>query len=96
MNISHFRHNLGKRVKPWPAPRVKLLDGRLLPLDDEWIIEHIDEDKRQVRLARVGMGHVKVLGFDNIREIRTPNYLLLRCQLTLEGKAVHIDPLVGA
>jgi hypothetical protein len=39
--------------------------------------------------------HVVALGSDNIREFRTPNFLMLRCQLTLTEEQVLIEPLVG-
>jgi hypothetical protein len=35
-----------------------------------------------------------LLGNDNIREFRTPDFLLLRCQLTLKGLEVLIEPLL--
>ena len=39
--------------------------------------------------------HVVVLGSDNVREFRTPHFLLLRCQLMLTEEQVLIEPLVG-
>jgi hypothetical protein len=34
------------------------------------------------------------LGNDNIREFRSPNFLMLRCQMTLTGDRVIVEPLV--
>jgi hypothetical protein len=38
-------------------------------------------------------GHKATLGPDNVREYRSPNFLLLKCQLILEGDEVRIEPL---
>ncbi len=48
-----------------------------------------------VRLHNIATGHDFTLGTDNIREYRTPDFLLLRCQLTLRGPAVLIEPTLG-
>ena len=33
------------------------------------------------------------LGSDNIREFRTPDFLLLRCQFIIQGNKINIEPL---
>jgi hypothetical protein len=38
-------------------------------------------------------GHRVKLGFDNIREYRSPNFLMLKCQLMLEEDQVRVEPL---
>jgi hypothetical protein len=32
---------------------------------------------------------------DNVREFRTPDFLLLRCQIVVRGQILDIEPLVG-
>ncbi len=46
-------------------------------------------------MHNIATGHDFTLGTDNIREYRTPDFLLLRCQLTLRGPAVLIEPTLG-
>jgi len=37
--------------------------------------------------------HDVILGNDNVCEFRTPGFLMLQCQLTLDGDKVHIEPI---
>lgn len=99
MNKGQFKKNIGNRLKLRPLVQRRILPhefpglgGELLPpMDDEWIAEKISDSG--VELRNTATGHVITLGFDNIREFRSPNYLLLRCQLTLEGNQVIIEPI---
>jgi len=60
--------------------------------DCMWTIESIGNDKR-VTLFCSFTGHRVTLGADNIREYRTPDFLLLKCQLRLDGEKVLIEPI---
>lgn len=95
MNASQLKKNLHSRVRLRPLPR--RLDNRtgswLQPLDDEWLIREITSTG--VRLHNIRTDHDFTLGADNIREYRTPDFLLLRCQLTLHGPAILVEPIVG-
>ena len=46
-----------------------------------------------VTLHCLHTNHEITLGADNVREFRTPHFLLLWCQLILDGDAVHIEPI---
>jgi hypothetical protein len=99
MNKEQFKKNIGKRLKLRPLVQQRVLSwespglgGELLPAsDDEWIAEKMLDSG--VDLKNIATGHVITLGFDNIREFRSPDFLLLRCKLTLEGNQVIIEPI---
>lgn len=94
MNIDQFRKNLGMRVKIRPVALSRMPDARCYQVDDDWFIEQIDPVKKTVKLRNIATDHSRELGADNIREFRTPNFLLLRVQIILEGDHMHLEPLM--
>jgi hypothetical protein len=46
-------------------------------------------------LVNINTGHTVELQPDNVREYRSPHFLGLRCQLTIEGETVKIEPIFG-
>ena len=80
-------------LRPLPI-RLRTETGEVLPpLDWKWTLLRIEG--RKVQLNNIATGHVVQVANDNIREYRTPDFLLLRCQLTLTERDVLIEPLVG-
>jgi len=59
--------------------------------DYMWTIESLSNDK-MVTLHCFFTDHIVTLGMDNMREFRTPGVLMLKCQLTLDGDKVFIEP----
>lgn len=81
-------------MKLRPIARRLTPDGRELPsIDDDWMLRAVQDGLAELENLRTG--HLLRLGYDNIREFRTPNFLLLRCQITLKGNSALIEPLVG-
>jgi hypothetical protein len=68
------------------------LGERLQQHDDTWTVVDVSDTAATVRNDRTG--HEWNLGLDNIREFRTPDFLLLRCQLILSGSEVRSEPLI--
>lgn len=94
MNAEQFRKNVGSLVRLRPIARRRLPTGQSLdPIDYEWRVLRIVDGS--VELTNIRTDHITRLGFDNIREFRTPNFLLLRCQLILCGNQVLIEPFIG-
>jgi hypothetical protein len=62
-------------------------------VDYDWVLESVNEKTKEVTLACPFTGHRVTLGADNVKEYRTPHFLMLKCQLTLEGAQVHVEPL---
>ena len=49
------------------------------------------------QLGTMGSGnHFVELQPDNVREYRSPDYLLLRCQLIITDRTIEIEPIIGS
>jgi hypothetical protein len=96
MNLEQLKKkNQGSAVYLRPVPgRFQTATQEVLPpIDDPWTIGKVEDGKVELHNPRTM--HFVALGSDNIREFRTPNFLMLRCQLTLTEEHVLIEPLVG-
>lgn len=92
MNIKNFmKKNIYKTVQIRPGVIRKTTDGGTFKDDDEWRVMEGAEGTIGLRNTRTE--HHLSLGVDNIKEFRTPNFLLLRCQITLQDNGFKIDPL---
>ena len=106
MNADQMKKDVGRRLLLRPLPQqaqsygtaVSALSSsgpryekNALPADYEWVVEVVTA--KDVTLACPFTGHRITLRFDNIREYRTPNFLILKCQLLLEGDQVRVEPL---
>ena len=59
----------------------------------KWRLEDVNVSAGTVTLHCLYTGHTITLGADNVREYRTPDFLMLKCQLTLAGDNVQIEPI---
>jgi len=107
MNTEQLKKNVGQdlHLRPHPLiaqyfPRtIAVLTGRGDPMvarrlaktDYVWRVMAVTSTG--VTLHCLHTNHAIILGADNVREFRTPHFLLLRCQLILDGDAVHIEPI---
>lgn len=97
MNIRQLQKNVGQQLRLRPIPHRLEDDGRHLPpKDDPWRVDALLDHPDRVRLENVRTGHVIELQPDNIREYRSPDFLVLRCQLSLAAREVRVEPLVPA
>lgn len=93
MNRKRLSENVGRLLKLRPMVRRYDDDRNRLPdLDDEWQVNRVDADS--VALFNPRTRHSFDLGFDNIKNFQSPNYLILRCQISLVKEGVHIEPLM--
>ena len=105
MNAEQLRKNVGQLVRLRPHPvlvelslpgvavptNVRVIPRRqVLQTDYKWRLEDVSD--KGVTLHCLYTGHKITLGADNVREYRTPDFLLLKCQLALDGSMVHIEP----
>lgn len=58
--------------------------------DYDWRLERVTG--QGVTLHCLHTGHEITLQADNVREYHSPNFLMLKCRLTLEGDKVRIEP----
>src|SRR6266850_8598144 len=93
MNFDQFeKKNLGRDVKIRPKARSENA-GTVTLVDDLWRVARVES--RTVELLNLRTTQSVEMAGDNFREFRTPNFLILRCQLTLPEEQVLIEPLVG-
>jgi hypothetical protein len=106
VNADQLKKNIGQDLRLRPealiVEYVPLITGvrtssgdpvterRLAKTDYLWRLVSVNGG---VKLHCHHTNHNVTLGADNVREFRTPDFLILKCQLTLDGNAVHIEPL---
>jgi hypothetical protein len=97
MNAQQLRRNIGQAFRLRPVPQRADVDGRRLPeIDDRWRLEEARDKPTCLRLKNIATGHVVELQSDNINRFQSPDYLILRCQLTLTELGVQIEPLIDS
>ena len=94
MNWDQLEKQVHTDVRLRPLPVRIGNDGRVLARrDDIWRVEAVQK-RRFVEIRNLSTGHSKKLNSDNIREFRTPNFLMLRCLLIIMGPRVDLEPLI--
>ncbi len=93
MNVEQLRNNIGSQVRLRPiAENIDPNTRRPLPREDDlWTIRRVDQGSVELQNQRTG--HIATVHNDNLAEFRNPGFLALRCQLTLSGEKVLIEPL---
>ena len=93
MNKTQASKWIGKEFRIRPIA-IRMTDiGERLPQEDaKWLVSDVSDI--EVTILRVGTDHPCQLGLDNVREYRTPDFLLLRCQLTLRGDEISSEPII--
>jgi hypothetical protein len=97
MNLLQLKRSIGKafRLRPFPS-RVVGPNSTLVSSDDPWRLDEILDSPSRLRLINTNTGSVLELGADNVREFRTPDFLLLRCRLSVREGSIEIEPFVGS
>jgi len=94
VKVQQLQNQVGTDLRLRPIADRVSRDGECLPKsDDPWRLEAILNDPVRVRLVNQVSGHSVELQSDNVREYRSPGFLLLRCQLTVLGENVHLEPI---
>jgi hypothetical protein len=97
MNLKQLAKQRQASLKLRPVPVGLLLElRRKAPCDDYWRLVDILEDPSRIQLTNTRTGQSVELQPDNVREYRSPDFLLLRCQLTMTAARVEIEPIQGA
>jgi hypothetical protein len=92
MKADQLKKDVGKLFRIRPLPLHGHFTGQLDPRDDKWSLDGVA--RQQIKITNLSTGHSIELGLDNVREFRSPDFLILHCQLTLKGNAVNIEPLL--
>ena len=107
MNTDQLKKNVGQdlRLRPHPlvVEHVPLVTGVRSSSGDPVMERRLAKTDYLWRLVAVQGGgvtlhchhtnHEITLGNDNVREYRTPHFPMLKCQLTLDGDRVHVEPI---
>ncbi|HHT9120782.1 MAG TPA: hypothetical protein ACFYD3_09630 [Candidatus Hypogeohydataceae bacterium YC41] len=94
MKIKKLKSMIGKKVRIDPMANRMTPEGKLLDkLDDEWLIIKVDDKEKEIVLKNVRTDHILSLGFDNIHDFNSLKILNVRCQITLQGVNVGIEPI---
>ena len=80
------------RLRPIPW-RIGIHLERLRDIDDTWRLDAVELSPTSVRLVNTTTGHVVELKSDNVVEWRSPDFLMLRCQLKLRADGLDIEPI---
>jgi len=93
MNAKELSKNIGDLFRLRPAPFRTNLEGQLLEVDDEWRLESVLQKPTRVQLTNMRTGHQLELESDNIMERRSPDFLILRCEVTIGPNGIEIEPI---
>jgi len=105
VNTEYLKQNVGQQV--WLRPLVLLVTRKLPDIavlstgepiyktetedtNFRWTIESVSKEGVTLRCSFTD--HRITLSADNVREYRKPDFLLLKCQLTLDGDKVLMEP----
>ncbi len=93
MNLKKLRNNVGQPVRLRPAA---VLHSTGEERDSRWCLHSIDDVRRHVVLTRDDIPWRVELGFDQIRNFSTPDFLILHAQLVIgvPGRGWDIEPLL--
>ncbi|MCF6256861.1 MAG: hypothetical protein L3K25_11295 [Gammaproteobacteria bacterium] len=102
MNWRKFKENVGMRIRLRPLPKMCTNKSSKNWKDIDWIIEYIDEQKKQIGLRTLTYGYAVTLGKDHIYSfISDPQrpydglkYGILKLHVTLiiEGVNIKLEP----
>lgn len=97
MNLKQLKKRLGDAFRLRPLPIRIDGSGQTIPSsDDKWRFDQLLESPQRIRLVNIHTEHFIELQPDNVREYRSPDFLLLRCQLIVRGNAIAIEPMLGS
>jgi hypothetical protein len=73
-------------------PKVKVVQSSevLSEADDRWFVVEVTD--RDITLHNDRTDHRYTLGLDNVRSFQTPEFLLLRCDLSIQGDHITVEP----
>ena len=95
MNLTQLRSEIGAKYRLRPLPIFVTAGGSTREsVDLPWRLDEVLDDPSRLRLRCIETDDQVELHSDNVREYRSPDFLLLRCQLTIRD-GVEIEPLLG-
>jgi hypothetical protein len=97
VNFKQLQKHIGRSYRLRPLPIRRAPDGiHLGASDDQWKLRNVLENPSRIELSDTRTDRVIELQGDNLREYRSPDFLMLRCQLLIDPSRIAIEPLVGS
>jgi hypothetical protein len=94
MNIKQLHKQVGTDLRLRPLPIRRESNGGQLPSsDDLWRLETILDNPARLKLKNLSTHHVVELQSDNVRGYQSPDFLLLRCELTISPTGISFEPV---
>jgi hypothetical protein len=94
VNVKQLATNVGQFFKLRPQPwRFDERGERLPDSDDSWKLDSVANDPARITIKNISTGHVLELEADNIIERRSPEFLLLRCQIIVRPSGITMEPI---
>src|SRR5437868_1623659 len=94
MNAKELKKNIGSLFRLRPLPwRFDKAGNRLEDSDDSWRLDAVDVSPLRIRIVNISTGHFVDLEADNFIERRSPDFLMLRCQLSVRPSGLAIEPI---
>ena len=87
----------GKKVRIRPVP-YKHTSIDKISLNEFWVVENATDDFLEISYPATG--HSKRIGKDHVKEFMTDTQfgsdgiLVLKSQIIIDGRAVHIEPII--
>lgn len=90
MNRDQLDASVGKEFRLRPVVSIGDESERPTPHDDRWRL--IRCSNSILELANVRTNQSLEIGIDHLHDFRTPDFLMLKCQVTMVGTNVQIEP----
>ncbi|MEJ7760062.1 MAG: hypothetical protein WKF55_10795 [Gemmatimonadaceae bacterium] len=94
MNAKELTKNVGLLFRLRPKPFGKDSPGQsLAEVDDKWRLDSVIHKPTRIQLTNTRTGQQLKLEADNIMERRSPDFLILRCEVTIGPDSVDLEPI---
>src|SRR5215831_14833575 len=94
MKADQLKKDVGKHFRIRPLPERWNKAGQRHLRDDPWRLDRVTG--RHFKITNLSTGQSKELVLDNVRDYRSPDFLILHCQLILRDHAVDIEQVLSA
>lgn len=87
-----IKERLGRKVRLRPLQKSRNEGGKLVEgIDDEWWVAEASD--KHLRLVNARLGHSVGLTYVHVEECGDAGLVTLRCQITLDGDNLIMEPL---
>ena len=94
MQLEQLKKNVGRHFRIRPITERWDDTGQLDSRDDRWSLDNVDVKANHIKITNLSTGYSKEIGGDNVREYRSPDFLILHCQLIIRGNTLLIQPIL--